>query len=416
MGKKEKNNIDNFYLRDACEADLPLLRQLFAEEGFGDLSSVENVRVAATRDNVMYGALRCEQGSDGAWYVRPVVVFDAMHRHGVGQALLNDALKRHADLRLSSRGAIGPFYESCGMQKCSWSDIAPEFARECQELCPDYKTCAPQPYRSAPVEHTLTFLGTSSGCGVPAFFCHCPACEDARKDPKKRRGCTGVVVQGRGTLLIDAPPDLRHQLNREHVDRIDELFLTHAHFDHMGGLGELEYFIRLHCLDKLPFRGSADALAGAFEEFSYMQDIFSEDAIKPYELREFDGLTIQALPVKHCKGSFGYLLQTQKGTRTFYAPDTAELESKVIEILQGVDNLIMDATFWKNRGTHTTHHLVKDTIDEGINLLNAKKIYLQHLAPHMCDPGVDEIKEIYKYAAQFGGRVIVAEDGMKVQL
>ena len=415
MSNEQKSRIEKFYIRNARTEDLPLLRQLFAEEGFGDLSSVENVRVAATRDNIMYGAIRCEKGSNHAWYVRPIVVFDSMQGHGVGKALLNDALKQHVDLRLSSRGEIGPFYESCGMQKCFWEDIAPEFARECKELCPDYKECAPQPYRSIPAKHTLTFLGTSSGCGVPAFFCHCPACEEARKDPTKRRGCTGVVVQGRGTLLIDAPPDLRHQLNREHVDRIDEFFLTHAHFDHMGGLGELEYYIRLHCLDKLPFRGSSEAIKGAFEEFSYMQDIFEKDEIKPYGIREFDGILIQALPVKHCPGSFGYLLKTPYAN-TFYAPDTAQLEDRVIEILQGVDNLIMDATFWKNRGTHITHHLVKETIDEGINLLHAQKIYLQHLAPHMCDEGVNEIEEIYKYAAQFGGRVIVAEDGMKVQI
>ena len=25
-------------------------------------------------------------------------------------------------------------------------------------------------------KHTFTFMGTAAGCGVPAFFCDCPAC------------------------------------------------------------------------------------------------------------------------------------------------------------------------------------------------------------------------------------------------
>ena len=34
----------------------------------------------------------------------------------------------------------------------------------------------------------------------------------------------------------------------------------------------------------------------------------------------------------------------------------------------------------------------------------------------MCDPGVNEIDEVYAYAAQFDGRVVVAEDGMQFTL
>ena len=405
-----------FTIRDAVDADLPLLRRLFAEEGFSDLSSPAGVRVAATCDNTMYGALRCEQGADGAWYVRPVVVFDAVQRKGVGSALMEDALSLHADLRLSSRGGLGPFYESCGLVKCGWDDIAGEFARECLELCPDRMSCAPQPYRSVVPGYTLTFLGTSSGCGVPAFFCHCPACEAARADPSKRRTCTGAVVRGRKTTLLDAPPDLRVQLVREGIDTIDRFFLTHAHYDHMGGLGELEYFIRLHRKAPLAFSASAAAFEEAMKEFSYMRDVFEEDVMEPFSTRAFDGLSFRALPLEHCPGCFGWLVTTPAGTRTFYAPDTAALKPEVVEALQGVDTLVMDATFWKNVGTHRTHHLVRDTIDEGLNLLGAGRVVLQHLAPHMCDSGVDEIAEIYKYAQRFDGRVIVAEDGMELEI
>ncbi len=404
-----------FRIRDCVPEDMELIRYLFASEGFGTLKEHENIRVAVTPDNTMYGACRLEKDSEGCWNVRPIVVFDAVQGKGVGRALLEDAFRIQPDIKLVSRGDAEPFYLACGMRRGTWDDVAPEFVSECS-ACPDREACGPRVYLSEPVKHTLTFLGTSSGCGVPAFFCHCPACEEARRDPSKRRGCTGVAIQGHGTTLIDTPPDVRHQLIRENISNIDELFLTHAHYDHLGGLGELEYFIRLCRGGVLPFHGSAHAIDEALKEFSYMDDCFEIDAIDDYDTRVVDGLTIQALPLNHAPGTFGFLMTTPHGTRMFYAPDTAELKPEVIEILKGVDNLIMDSTFWKNTGSHKTHHTVEQTIDEGLNLLDAKRVYLQHLAPHMCDEGVNEIEEIYKHVEQYDGRVIVAEDGMKVEL
>lgn len=401
-------------IRDAIDVDLPLIRQLFTEQGFGDISSVDNIRVAVSPDNVMYGALRSELLSDGAWYVRPVVVFPETRGMGVGKALLKDALKLHPDLRLVSEGYAAGFYEACGFQHCTWDEIAHEQSHEC-EVCPGRATCGAQPFRSAPLSHTLTFLGTTSGCGVPAFFCHCKACEAARKDPNLRRGCTGVAIQGHSTVLIDTPPDIRHQLIRENITDLDEVFLTHAHFDHLGGFGELEYLVRLYRDAPLPFHASAYAMAETFAEFSYMDDCFLCDELEEWGTRTVDGLTIQGVPVDHCPGCYGYLITTPHGTRTFYAPDTAALRSEVKEHLKDVDNLIMDATFWGDAGNSKTHHSAQLTIEEGLEI-GAKKIYLTHFAPHICKPEENTEELLAEYVKQFDGRVIIARDGLKVQL
>ena len=401
-------------IRDAVEQDMPIINQLFASQDFPDAPGPEGVRVAADLDNVIFGAIRIEIAPDGSANINPVVVFEVKQGIGVGAALVKDALKRYPDLRLVARGPSVGFYEALGFERCGWDDIDPKYERDC-DLCPILETCEPVPFKSAPEHFEFTFLGTSSGCGVPAFFCHCKACEAARKDPTLRRGCTGALVRGHHTVLLDSPPDVRHQLIREGVDFIDEFFLTHAHYDHLGGFGELEYYVRLYLGGLLPFHASEHALTEARQEFFYMDDCFVTDAIEDFGVRTVGQLQIQALPLVHAPGTFGYLITTPNGTRTFYAPDTSTLRDDVVEILRGVDNLIMDATYW-GEGNLGKHHTVQQTIDEGLNLLDAGHVYLTHLAPHICTPETDVIAEIAEHVKRYEGRVVMACDGMKIDL
>ena len=152
-------------------------------------------------------------------------------------------------------------------------------------------------------KHTFTFMGTAAGCGVPAFFCDCPACNEARRDPRARRGDCGALVRGTNAdgspgrnVLIDTPPDLRHQLLREDVRRVDELLYTHAHFDHLGGLGELEYLVQLVRKAALPTYGSAAALEGAGIEFHYMTYCLDMRELAPFDELELDAVRTRRCP------------------------------------------------------------------------------------------------------------------------
>ena len=260
--------------------------------------------------------------------------------------------------------------------------------------------------------HTFTFMGTGAGCGVPAFFCECPACEEARRDPRARRGCCGVMVRGERTLLIDTPPDIRSYLNREGVRVIDELLYTHAHFDHLGGMGELEYMIRLVTKAPLPTYGSPEALAGMLREFHYLDDIVDCRAIVAHQTHEFDGVRYTALPVTHAPGTFGYLIETE-ASRLFYASDTGRLPEETAERIRGVDVLAMDATFWGRNWSPQAHHSVQECIEEGLEL-GAKKIYLTHLAMHYDTPVT--LAELEAFCERYGGRVQPAADGLSFEI
>lgn len=257
-------------------------------------------------------------------------------------------------------------------------------------------------------EHTFTFMGTGAGCGVPAFFCDCPACEEARANPKAQRGDCGVMVTGKTRTLIDTPPDIRHYFNREGVKYIDNLIFTHWHYDHVGGLGELEYMVQLLTKTALPTFASPYTLESIGREFTYMMYCLARVEWQPFEELELDGVKYTALPVTHAPGTYGYLIETAD-TRLFYASDTGKLPPETAERIQGVDVLAMDATFWKRNDYPQNHHSVQECIEEGL-ALDAGKIYLTHMCMHYSEPIT--LAQLEEYLKQYGGRVAPASDGL----
>ena len=261
------------------------------------------------------------------------------------------------------------------------------------------------------LNHTFTFMGTGAGCGVPAFFCDCPACQEARRNPRARRGDCGVMVQGRGedglTVLIDTPPDVRYQLNREGVFAIDRLLLTHGHSDHIGGMEELEYMVQLKTKRPLPVYGSPGTLDTVRTEYHYMTYCLDFHEVLPNEAVELDGVRYTALPVHHAPGTYGYLVETPE-TRLFYASDTGHLPEATAERVRGVDVMALDATYWKECPTDQ-HHSVQQAIEEALPL-DVGTLYLTHLCMHYAEPVT--LVELEDSLRPYSGRVRVAADGL----
>ena len=257
-------------------------------------------------------------------------------------------------------------------------------------------------------DHTFTFMGTGAGCGEPAFFCECAACEEARHNPAARRGDCGAMVSGTSRTLIDTPPDLRSYLDREGVRSVDDLLFTHWHFDHVGGLGELEYMVQLVTKQALPTYASPYTLASIANEFAYMA--YCLDATEVYEgdTIVLDGVRYTALPVTHAPGTYGYLIETDD-TRLFYASDTGKLPEQTAERIRGVDVLAMDATYWKENGYPASQHSVQECIEEGLGL-GVGKLYLTHLCMHYAEPIT--LAALNEYLLQYDGQVEAASDGL----
>ena len=258
----------------------------------------------------------------------------------------------------------------------------------------------------------IVFLGTSAGFSIPAFYCNCEACKEAVDNSYLRRTRSSILLSGIENVLIDASPDMSLQFLSAGIKEIEYLVLTHWHYDHIGGLGDIEYYIRLHRGKTLPAFMSEETWRQIQSINSSITDCLDVQTIEPGQGSMLGDIFITALEATHAIGTLGYLIEN-KGIYTAYIPDTGPLKEETKERLQGIDYLILDATFWgKNRYPHD--HLSFEQAVETGSELKVKKLYLTHLSMHY-DTTVTN-KELEKKLKSYNKTVKLAYDGLRIRL
>jgi phosphoribosyl 1,2-cyclic phosphate phosphodiesterase len=93
--------------------------------------------------------------------------------------------------------------------------------------------------------YRFTFLGTGSSGGVPRIG-HVWGAADRTNPKNRRRRCAALIErssrQGKTTVLIDTPCDLRDQCLDHDVVHVDAVAYTHDHADHTHGIDDLRVF------------------------------------------------------------------------------------------------------------------------------------------------------------------------------
>jgi phosphoribosyl 1,2-cyclic phosphate phosphodiesterase len=250
----------------------------------------------------------------------------------------------------------------------------------------------------------VTFLGSGTSTGVPVVGCHCAVCSSS--DPRNQRLRQSVKIEANGQhFLIDTTPDLRLQLLRDPIPRLDFLLYTHSHSDHIMGLDDIRPF-NFRQRETIHAFASASTGKAIRRAFGYIWDDSQLGGGKPqlelHEVREpfsHAGIDITPVPVTHGDWTIlGYRIGPFA-----YITDTNGIPESSMALLEGVDTLALDGL--RPAPKHPTHF----TIDEAVAV--AQKIapritYLIHLT-HEVDHATVE--------SGLPENVRLAYDGLKLE-
>lgn len=86
----------------------------------------------------------------------------------------------------------------------------------------------------------ITILGSGGNSSPPMPTCKCRVCKEAREKgvPYSRSGNSTFIHDE--NILIDTPERIWDSLNRENIEEVDYIFISHFHADHVLGLRVLQ--------------------------------------------------------------------------------------------------------------------------------------------------------------------------------
>ncbi|KPV40133.1 beta-lactamase [Thiohalorhabdus denitrificans] len=222
-------------------------------------------------------------------------------------------------------------------------------------------------------------LGSGSSAGTPVIGCRCPVCRS--EDPRNHRTRASIWVRGVDgeSLLVDTSTDMRHQALREGIDRVDGVFLTHTHADHINGIDDMRAFNGLQ-EQVIPMYGRPATLEEARQRFHYC---FGDppppergwyipvlEARPLTESLQWGSVTVTPVPVEHGRWPiYGY-----RFNGLAYLTDVKRIPEEGLALLEGLEVLILDCLRYREHPTHLR-------VDEAVALaerIGAKRTVFTH--------------------------------------
>ena len=225
----------------------------------------------------------------------------------------------------------------------------------------------------------LTFLGTGTSCGVPTIGCNCRVCRS--ENPKdKRLRCSALVETGQTRLLIDCGPDFRQQMMAQPFRRIDGILITHAHYDHMGGMDDVRPYCQFGEInvyaDPIARKGLLEMLPYCFAENRYP----GVPAIQLHEVHKHEPFTIGDISIMPIEVMHGRLpiLGYRMGPLT-YITDMKTIADGELEYIKGTEVLVVNAL---RQQPHHSHQTVAEAVSFA-RRVGARRTLLIHSSHHI---------------------------------
>lgn len=235
----------------------------------------------------------------------------------------------------------------------------------------------------------------------------------------RRQSCV-VVNTGGETLVFDLGSGAVRGMLRSGVDpfTIDRIFFTHFHPDHTVDvvplLFAMEYSAEeprtrpLHIAGPEPFLAFWESVRNVWGQWMFAEHTdlaeLSRDDAEPLEL---PGCRLSWGPAEHRSESIAYRLDSEDGAFV-YAGDT-EYSRSVVGLARDADTLLIECSFPDD--APAPGHLTPSDVARIASEADVKRVVLTHIYP-----AADKIDLVAEVGREFDGEVIVAEDGLSLEV
>ncbi len=230
----------------------------------------------------------------------------------------------------------------------------------------------------------LQFLGTGTSTGVPLIGCQCHVCTS--KDSKDKRFRTSAYFTlGDKHLIVDTGPDFRMQCLQWQVPRVDAVYITHLHADHMFGFDDVRRYNTLQNNEVIQCFSGPETIEGMRRVFPYIDDKHNATsglyrpciAFRPItDSTQFYDAKLTPLPVIHGKAETQGLRIDAYNKSVAYIPDVHEIPETTFPLLEGLDLLVLNLLRERPHPTHLTLERALAYAER----IGAKQTYFTHIS------------------------------------
>jgi ribonuclease BN (tRNA processing enzyme) len=242
--------------------------------------------------------------------------------------------------------------------------------------------------------------------------------------PHPKRSSSGFWLETEnGTILLDCSASVLHRMAQEKLDwaKLDAIWISHFHLDHIGGLAPFLFGTRnapeMQKREKpLKIFGAKglEKLVESFDKannYKLFKQPFPLEIIEVEPLEEFEILkdvTADTMKTPHTDESLSIRIKSQDKTLV-YSADTG-FEKAFRTFAKRADLLVLECSFFKNKSSQK--HIELEEAMYIIRHAKPEKAMLTHFYAEWDE--VDFKTEVEKFAPPC--EVLEARDGLRIEL
>jgi phosphoribosyl 1,2-cyclic phosphate phosphodiesterase len=255
----------------------------------------------------------------------------------------------------------------------------------------------------------ITILGSGSAYGSPRAGNYAGDC-DLSNEKNTRLRSSFYLEDGADRLLVECGPDFRQQMNKYGVSKFKNIFISHGHTDHIGGIWELTNWVNVWNKN-INIYGDKDTLNEVKVRFPFMfKDDFKEIVNGGVSLNLIEdkksftpkNSNMELLPLKYIHNSeysFGFRYKD-----FIFTPDLEYIPNATAKYMENAELWLVECDSVVD--AHNSHNNIAQSL-EWAKKYKPRRMILNHL---------DVTVDYEKVSKMLPNGVELAFDGMVIEL